>query len=185
MRRAVLLLVLLVSHTATAGELAVDVGLAATTTAWPDDSGGGTTLDATWWFRSWLGASFVGKEQYAPVDERFLSYFSVNAAARRTVGPVRIAGELGVVHQHEEPRAALMDQPIESLFGVADGTRHRAAGRAGVHVALPFAQHGHGDWYVALAVDSTAFAEAERGPRWMIGAGLAVGLRYDFAKAPR
>lgn len=181
MRGVALLVVLLCSGVAHAGELDVDVGLIASTTAWPDDHGGGTTLDATWWFGGgWLGASFVGKEQYARVDDRFLSYFSVNAAARHPLGKLRLAGRLGLVHQHEEPRAAIMDQPVASLFGVADGTRHRMAARSEAQLALPFARHGHGDWYVALAVDGTLFGDEDRGPRWMIGAGLAVGLAYDF-----
>jgi len=181
MRGAALLSILVMSHTAAAGELDVDAGLVASTTAWPDDHGGGTSLDATWWFGGgWLGASFVGKEQYAQIDDRFLSYFSVNAAARKPLGKLRLAGRLGLVHQHEEPRAALMAQPIESLFGVADGTRHRMAARTGAQLALPFAEHAHGDWYVALDVDGTLFGDADRGPRWMIGAGLSVGLRYDF-----
>src|SRR5690242_12146559 len=88
---------------AAAGELAMDLGLQGTTTGWPDDNGGGATLDASWWFRRWIGASFVGKEHYASVDDRMMSYFSVNAALRESLGPVRLTGTLGFVHQHEEP----------------------------------------------------------------------------------
>src|SRR5262245_11485275 len=106
-RRAAASVVLLVALAtpAAAGELAMDLGLQATTTGWPDDNGGGPTLDASWWFRRWIGASFVGKEHYASVDDRMMSYFSFNAALRQTLGPVRLAGTLGLVHQHEEPRA--------------------------------------------------------------------------------
>jgi len=177
-----LLLVMLLAGTAAAGELDLDAGLVATTTAWPGDHGGGASLDASWWFRPWIGASFIGKEQYATVDDRYLSYFSVNAAVRHPAGPLRLTGTLGVVHQHEEPRAAVMEQPFQSLFGVGDGIRHRAGGRAGVQLALPVKQLGHGDVFVALDLDLTAFADDDRGPRWMTSAGASVGFTYDFAR---
>lgn len=166
-----------------AGELDLDVGLAATTTGWPDDHGGGGSVSAGWWFRSWIGASFLGKEHYAHVDDRFMSYFSVNAAVRRVVGPIQVRGTLGVVHQHEESRAAVTEQPLMSLLGVGDGIRHRAGGRAGISLALPVHAHAHGDWFVALDLDATTFAEATRGPRWMSSAGLSFGFTYDFARA--
>ncbi len=175
-----LVLVLLLAGTARAGELDLDAGLVATTTAWPGDHGGGGALDASWWFRPWIGASFVGKEQYATVDDRYLSYFSVNAVVRHPAGPLRITGALGLVHQHEEPRAAVMEQPLESLFGVGDGIRHRAGGRGALSLALPIRDNAHGKTFVALDLDTTVFADADRGPRWMASAGLSIGFTYDL-----
>jgi hypothetical protein len=180
--RLALPVALLAAPAARAGELDLNFGPQATTTAWPDDHGGGAALSAAWFFRPWLGAAFVGKEQYATVDDRFLSYFSVNAAARQPLGPLRLTGMLGVVHQHEEPRAALMEQPFQALFGVGDGIRHRMAGRAGAELAWPFRVHGHGDYYVAFALDGTLFADKDRGPRWMTSAGLSLGFTYDWSK---
>lgn len=166
---------------AAAGELDLDLGLQATTTGWTADHGGGPSLDAGWWFKPWLGASFIGKEHYATVDDRFLSYFSVNAAARHRFGALRLDGTLGLVHQHEEPRAAVMEQPVQSVFGVGDGIRHRMGTRAGLSLGLPLRAHGHGDYYAALELDATVFADSDRGPRWMASAGLAFGFTYDFA----
>jgi len=171
----------LLAGTATAGELDLGLGLQATTTGWPDDHGGGPAVDVSWWFRDWIGASFIGKEQYARVDDRFLGYLSFNAACRHTFGPIRATASLGVVHQHEEPRAAYMDQPLQSLFGVADGIRHRMGARAGGSLALPLTDHDHGDWYVALDVDATRFMDTDRGPSWMTSAGLSIGFTYDFS----
>jgi hypothetical protein len=175
------LLVAFLAPSASAGELDMNVGLQATTTGWPDDNGGGPMLEAGWWFRPWIGATFVGKEHYATVDDRMLSYFSVNAALRRELGPVRLIGSLGVVHQHEESRAAIMEQPVQSLFGVGDGIRHRMASRAGFSLGLPFKTHDHGDYFFALDIDGTLFADSDRGPRWMSSAGLSIGFTYDFA----
>jgi hypothetical protein len=163
------------------GLLDLGLGLQATTTGWPDDHGGGAALDAAYWFTPHVAASFVGKEQYASVDDRVLSYFSINASARHDLGRFRLTGTLGLVHQHEEPRAAIMEQPVQALFGVGDGIRHRAGSRAGFSLGLPLSSHDHGDYYVALDVDGTVFTDADRGPRWMSSAGLSVGFTYDFA----
>src|SRR5215207_9766493 len=138
MRNAAVSLTLLavLAGPASAGELDMNLGLQATTTDWPSDNGGGPTLGAGWWFRPWIAATFVGKEHYATVDDRFMSYFSVNAATRYELGPVRLGASLGVVHQHEESRAAIMEQPVQALFGVGDGIRHRMASRAGFSLGL-------------------------------------------------
>ena len=178
----VLLTISSISTPVVAGELDIDLGLQATTTGWPDDGGGGPSLAAAWWFKPWLGASFIGKEHYATVDDRVMSYFSANGAVRHALGALRLTGTLGVVHQHEESRAAIMEEPLASALGVADGIRHRMASRAGFSLGLPFRTHDHGDYYVALDVDGTVFADADRGPRWMSSAGLSVGFTYDFAR---
>ena len=185
MRTVLVCSLVLLSGAAVAGELDLDAGLQATTTAWPGDHGGGGVLDVGYWFRPWLGASFIGKEQYATIDDRFLSYFSVNAAARHAAGPLRLTGTLGLVHQHEEPRAAIGAMPLDALFGVGDGIRHRMAGRAGVQLALPFRTHGHGDYFVALDLDATRFTDTDKGPTWMTSAGLSLGFTYDFARGAR
>ena len=187
MRLPAVLAALLVSHLAApapahAGEIDLSLGLQATATDWPDDAGGGPTLGLTWWFRHWIGATFQGKEHFAQVDDRFLSYFSVNASLRKRLGRVRLAGALGLVHQHETPRAAAEAMPLEAALGVADGIRHRAGARAGLQLALPFYAHARGDWYVALELDGTAFTEEDRGPRWSSSAGAAIGFTYDFAR---
>ena len=177
-----LLLVCVLSAPAAAGVLDLDLGVQATTTAWPDDHGGGAALGAGWWFKPWLGASFIGKEQYATVDDRFLGYYSVNVAGRQQLGAVRATATLGVVHQHEEPRAAVMEQPGLSIVGVADGIRHRFASRAGVQLALPVRDTKHGDMYLALDLDTTYFTDDDKGPRWMASAGVSFGFTYDFAR---
>jgi hypothetical protein len=180
-----LLLVCALSAPAAAGVLDLDLGAQATTTAWRDDHGGGAALGVGWWFKPWLGASFIGKEQYATVDDRFLGYYSLNVAGRQPLGPLRATATLGVVHQHEEPRAAVMDQLGLSIVGVADGIRHRFASRAGVQLALPVRDTRHGDLYVALDLDGTWFTDSDKGPTWMASAGVSLGFTYDFASKPK
>jgi len=185
MRTAITILALGLAAPAHAGELDLNLGLQATHTQWDGDHGGGPTLSASWFFRPWLGANFTGKEHYATIDERYMSYFSVNAIFRKRFEHVRISGTVGVVHQHEETLAAIEAMPLASAFGVADGMRHRMASRMGVLVAIPFRSRERGDWYVGLDLDVTAFAEEDRGPRWMSSAGLALGMTHDFARGAR
>ena len=181
LKTSVLLALLLASGPASAGELDLNFGLQATHTAWSDDTGGGPTLQVGWWFTDWAGLSFVGKEHYAQVDDRYMSYFSVNGTFRHEAGPVWLGASLGLVHQHEETMEAYERQPIASAFGVADGLRHRMAARTAFQIALPIAKLHRGDMYLALDIDGTYFGEEDRGPRWMQSIGISLGVTRDFS----
>jgi hypothetical protein len=183
--KSLILVTALGSTAAAGGSIDVDAGLQATTTAWPDDHGGGATLSLGYWFLPWVGATYLGKEQYATVDDRVLSYFSVNAASRFPIGPLRATTTLGIVHQHEEPRAALMEQPGLSVVGTADGIRHRFAGRTGLSLAYPMYAYSRGDMYLSLDLDGTVFTDTNKGPRWNASAGMSFGFTFDFAKRTR
>jgi len=167
-----------------AGELDLNVGLQATTTEWPEDHGGGASLDLGYWFTEHFGVKYIGKEHYAIVDDRFMTYLSLNAAAHHDFGKVTVTGTAGVVHQHEETRAALMEAPFSAALGIGDGIRHRAGGRAGVSLAVPVFSHRRGEGYLAFDLDATMFTEDTRGPRWMSSGGVSFGFTFDFAKKP-
>lgn len=162
---------------ARAGELDVAGSVEGTSTGWEEDRAGGATLRAAWMWRDWIGAGFVGRQHYATVDERLLAYFAIGPVVRRAVGPVRVAASVGVVHQHEEPMEAIRHQPVRSLLGVGDGIRHRAGARAGVDVAIPFRRHRRGDFYAAIGVDATWFAD-DHGPAWQASAGVGLGFTW-------
>jgi hypothetical protein len=189
MRIALLALVIVsvLAPRADAGELDLNFGLQATHTAWDDDRGGGPTAAATWFFTRAFGINFTGKEHYATVDERYMTYLSINAVARHTFNDsLRVSAMLGAVHQHEETREVIEAMPLESALGVADGIRHRMASRGGIQLAIPFSRLAAGDMYMALDLDTTVFADKDRGPRWMMSAGLSLGVTHDFGKrAPR
>src|SRR5687767_16036619 len=115
--KAVLVACLVTASPAFAGELDLNLGLQATQTQWDGDHGGGPSLGVSWFFKDWVGINFLGKEHYAPVDDRLMSYFSVNAIFRTSLGDrVRLAGTAGFVHQHEETRAAIEAMPLASAF---------------------------------------------------------------------
>ena len=179
------LIICILSSTAAAGEIDLDLGVQATTTPWQGDHGGGSVLELGYWFLPWVGVSYIGKEQYATIDERFMTYLSLNAAFRTGAGPFRLTGTLGAVHQHEETRSAVDAQPLEALFGVGDGIRHRSAGRTGVQIAYPIWDYGRGTMYVALDLDVTKFMDMDKGPSWMTSGGISVGATYDFHRGPQ
>lgn len=178
----------LLPSSASAGEADLNLGLQATTTDWPADHGGGGHLDLGYWFASvgdtHFGAKYVGKEHYATVDERLMTYLSINAAVRQDFGDLRLVGTLGAVHQHEETREQLMEAPFSSALGIGDGIRHRAGARAGISVLMPVVKHRRGQFYIALDLDATAFSEDTRGPRWMSSGGLSFGATFDFFAKP-
>lgn len=182
LKSSVLAIALLGSTPAFAGELDLNFGLQATHTAWADDAGGGPTLGVGWFFTDLVGISFIGKEHYATVDDRYMSYFSINGVIRHDAGPLWIGASLGGVHQHEETMSAYEAQPLASAFGVADGMRHRMGGRAGVQLALPIAKLHAGHMYLALDIDGTYFGEQERGPQWQQSVGLSLGVTREFFK---
>ncbi len=167
-----------------AGELDLNLGLQATTTEWPKDHGGGASLDLGYWITEHFGVKYIGKEHYAMVDDRLMSYLSLNAAAHHDFGRVTVTGTAGVVHQHEETRAALMDAPFSAALGIGDGIRHRAGGRAGISLAVPMFAYSRGDAYLAIDLDATLFSEDTRGPRWMSSGGVSFGFTFDLAKKP-
>ena len=175
---------LLSAATAHAGELDLSVGLQATTTEWPDDHGGGPSLDLGYWITEHVGVKYIGKGHYAVVDDRLMTYLSINAAAHHHIGRVTVTGTAGVVHQHEETRAVLMDAPFSAVLGIGDGIRHRAGGRAGVSLAVAVFAYSRGEGYLALDLDATMFTENTRGPRWMTSVGVSFGFTFDLAKKP-
>ena len=176
----------LLPTSAHAGELDLNLGLQATTTDWPADHGGGGSLDLGYWFATIggtsLGAKYVGKEQYANVDERVMTYLSINAAVRQDLGAVRLVATAGLVHQHEETRDALMEAPFSAALGIGDGIRHRAGARSGLSIVMPVARYRRGEFYLAFDLDATVFTEDTRGPRWMSSGGVSFGATFDFAQ---
>lgn len=167
-----------------AGELDLNLGVQATTTDWPADHGGGGSLDLGYWFTSMFGVKYIGKAHYATVDERVMTYLSLNAAAHHDVGSVRVTGTLGVVHQHEENRSALMEAPFSAALGIGDNIRHRAGGRTGLSLGVPVFQYSRGEGYLAFDLDATVFTEDTRGPRWMTSGGVSFGFTFDLARKP-
>jgi hypothetical protein len=165
-----------------AGELDLSLGLDASASGWAGDRIGGAGLELGWAFRPWLQLSFLGRTSYASIDERMLTYLSLGAELRRAIGPTRPYLRAGLVHQHEEPIVAIEHQPIQSLLGVGDGIRHRGGVDLAAGLEVPFHPLRAGDLYGAAQALATWFPDP-RGPSWYLTVGLAVGVRWDFARA--
>jgi len=173
---------LLLATPARAGELDVSLGFDGSASEW-DENIAGPSLGVGWAFYPWLQVDFISRTSYAQVDERILTYLSLGIEAHHTIGPVRPLLRAGVVHQHEEPIAAVEDQPFQALLGVGDGIRHRAGLDLTAGLEVPLYQLDRGDLYSAVQVGAAWFPDP-RGPSWYAAAGLAVGLRWDFSKEP-
>jgi len=170
-----------------AGVFDIAGGLGATTSAWSDDTGASTSLKLGYFFDRvpWLAPIFVGRIEFAQVDDRMVEYFSAGAEAMLHLGPVRGYARAALVHCHEVSRSAFADEPVQSILGVGDGLRHRAGGNLGLGVELPVKRYAtRSDLYLALDVGGTAFAD-DRGPRWYVSGTLGLGIHWARGAAAR
>jgi hypothetical protein len=162
---------------ASRGTIDVALGLDGAASGWDDDQVGHSSVRVTYAVLPWLALGYFGKVGYGSVDERVLSCFSLGGELRTTLGRTRPYARLAVVHQHEESVASLSDSPLQSLLGAGPGIRHRSGGAASVGLDVPFRSHRRGDFFAALDLGATHFID-DRGPRWYLSMGLAVGVRF-------
>jgi hypothetical protein len=178
-------LVATLAGTARAGELDLALGLDAADSEWDEDHlGHGTFKLGYRFFRPWFQITYFGKLGYASVDDRMLTHLSLGPEIRPPIPGTRLRpyARAMVVHQHEESRSAVEDQPFQALIGVGDGIRHRGGVGGGLGLELPFVQHRKGDWYASLDLNATYFPD-DRGPQRYLAAGLSVGFKWDFDRA--
>lgn len=127
----------------------------------------------------WIGPIIVGREGYAPVDERLLTLTSFGAQAWAKLGETRPYARLAWLHQHEESIAFAREEPFGVLFGVGKGIRHRGGMGAAIGVDLPFEKSETLIWFASgeAWVDWFFVSEAP-GPAWYAGGAVAVGFDY-------
>jgi hypothetical protein len=120
---------------------------------------------------------------YATVDQRMLTCFSLGGTIGKKVGPVLPYVRLALVHQHEESRAAVADDPGGALFGVGNGIRHRGGFAAGVGVDVPVQRVPKlGEWFVGAEAGATYFPDA-RGPALYAGGSVWLGFALELRGA--
>lgn len=179
-----LVLTAAVARTATAGEVDVALGADAAASEWQEGAIAMGTLELGYAFERlpWLQLAFVSRHGYADVDQRKLGYLAFGVELHHPLGPTRPYLRVGLAHQHEQPVVTEAHQPWQSLLGVADGIRHRGGVDAALGVEVPFRSLSAGDLYGAAQVMATWFGDP-RGPAWYVAGGVAVGLRWDFARS--
>jgi hypothetical protein len=153
---------------------------------------GGGVLASTWrgdvapYAPFWLGYRYkqlvsldaLTRLGYASVDQRVLTYISLGGTLWGHIGKVQPYLRLALVHQHEESRAAIDQDPHGALFGVGNGIRHRGGYAASVGFMMPFQRVRRlGEWYVGLDAWSTYFPD-NRGPAIYAGGSGWLGFAF-------
>jgi hypothetical protein len=153
---------------------------------------GGGMLASTWrgdvapYAPFWLGYRYkrlvaldlLTRLGYATVDQRMLTYISLGATLFGRLGRAQPYARLALVHQHEESRAAIDDDPHGALFGVGNGIRHRGGYGASTGFLYPFQRAGKlGEWYVGADAWTTYFPD-NRGPSVYAGGSAWLGFAF-------
>ncbi len=163
---------------ARAGELQLAFGAAGEATTWEGDSAVYSSLQVGWRFRDLVSVDFLGRLGYGAVDDRMLTYLSVGAELWGRLGSTRPHLRLGLVHQHEEPVAAIDADPFGAALGVGDGIRHRAGGQISAALDVPIGRLWRRPLFVSAGAQVTSFPD-DRGPDLYWGAGAS--LRWNWA----
>jgi hypothetical protein len=119
--------------------------------------GGG--VDGRVWLAGQRAALEVGmREQYATGEDRMVG--AIFAGARVSVGEGPFAWRLGFAHNHETPIDVVLEEPVQSTLGTAEGIVHRS----GAEVGLAWSR----------AVTPALLAGSELGERLGVNADLGV-----------
>lgn len=175
------MLLLLAAAPARGAELQVAVGAQGEDTTWRDDAAAYSSLQVGLRFKDLVSVDLLGRLGYGTVDERVLSYFCVGGELWGRLGPTRPRLRLGIVHQHEEPRMAIMDDPFGALFGVGDGIRHRAGAQVGAGIDIPIGRLARRPLFLGIDLGATWFPD-DRGPGWYVGGGLSLRINWSAKK---
>jgi hypothetical protein len=116
---------------------------------------------------------------YAQVDDRMLTYLSLGSTLYGKLGRTQPWIRLAAVHQHEESRAAIAEQPTGALFGVGDGIRHRGGGSLAIGLDVPVAGGGRGGRGHGGVAQGIWFPDP-RGPQLYAGGGGWMGANFDL-----
>jgi hypothetical protein len=153
---------------------------------------GGGMLASTWrgdlapYAPFWLGYRYkrvvsldvLTRLGYATVDQRLLTYLSLGGTIWGRLGKVQPYARLALVHQHEESRAAIDDDPHGALFGVGNGIRHRGGYAASAGFLLPFQRvRRMGEWCAGVDAFGTYFPD-NRGPAIYAGGSAWVAFLF-------
>ena len=166
---------------AAAKPVAVDVegalGPGASASTWRGDAAVQTSLFLGLRFGDLISIDALTRLGYATVDDRMLTYLSFGVTMFGRVWKLRPYARLALVHQHEEPRSAIKDDPGGAVLGVGNGIRHRGGFGGSLGLQIPIAQVRSTELFTGGDVTSTYFPDS-RGPAFYWGAGLWLGANF-------
>ena len=163
---------------ARAGEVEVRAGLAGAATDWKSDGAGVGSLTIGFRFIDLVGVYIFGRLGYGAVDDRMLTCLGFGGQIWGRLGIVRPYARLGLLHIHEEPWTAFVNQPIGALLGVGDGIRHRTGLELGLGLDIPVWKKNK--WELFMGVEANAaWVTFSSGPSWYWGGGLSFGFHFS------
>lgn len=166
--------------TARGTELRAEAGVSAAGTEWRGDVAGYGHLALGVRLIDYLGFYARGDVGYAAVDTRMLTLLSLGVQGwTPMLGPLRIFGRAGFIHQHEESWSVVAGNVGSALLGIGDGIRHRAGVGTGLGVEVPFWNKRGFTWFAKVDGTANIFPDP-LGPRVYGGGGVGLGFDYEL-----
>lgn len=178
-----MVLLLLLSQLAVAGDIALDGSFAVRRSTWRGDWLAGPRLAGGYRIDGVAGPDFGVWTEMGAVDTRLNTGISVGFnIALLPEKPRRPTARLYGVHQHEEGLVSVLEHPWTTTFGIGPGIRHRAGAGAkvGVELDLQEREGRRGRWVYVVDLDTTWFPETLLGPRWTVGLSAGFGRRITL-----
>jgi hypothetical protein len=155
-------------------------GGGAVASSWRGDVAAYAPLQLGYRYKRVVSLDALVRVGYATVDQRMLTYLSIGPTLWGRLGPTQPYLRLALVHQHEESRAAIADDPGGAALGVGNGIRHRGGFAASVGLDLPFQKvRKLGEWFVGVDASATYFPD-DRGPAIYAGGTVWLGFALDL-----
>jgi hypothetical protein len=153
------------------------LGPGASASSWRGDGAVLSSMFLGLRFADLISVDALTRLGYGTVDDRMLTYLSLGVTVFGRVWKLRPYARLSLVHQHEEPRSAIADDPSGAVFGVGNGIRHRGGFGGSLGLQIPIAQVRSTEIFTGGDVTSTYFPDP-RGPSVYWGAGLWFGANF-------
>lgn len=165
---------------AEATEIRTEAGLGVAGTEWRGDVAGYGHLGLGVRIIDYFGLYARGDVGYAAVDTRMLTLLSIGLQGwTPMLGPVRLFGRVGFIHQHEESWSVVAGDVGSALFGIGDGIRHRGGVGTGLGVEVPFWSKKGFTWFAKVDGTANIFPDP-LGPRVYGGGGVGLGFDYEL-----
>lgn len=162
---------------ALAGEIQLSAHAGGQGSAWAKDGAGMVGLRFGYRFKDVVAPYLLLRAGFANTDQRVLELLQIGVQAWARIGSTRPYARFGLVHQHEEPWAAVKADAFGALLGVGDGIRHRGGFEGALGVDIPVSEYKGFKFHATIEGLCTGFPD-DRGPRVYGGGVLGLGFNY-------
>jgi hypothetical protein len=162
---------------ASAGEVQLSALAGGQGSSWRADGAGFVGLRFGYRFKDIVAPYLMLRAGYANTDQRVLELIQLGVQVWAKLGSTRPYARFGLVHQHEEPWAAVKADAFGALVGVGDGIRHRGGLEGGLGLDIPFKEHKGFQFHGTVEAILTGFPDV-RGPALYGGALAGIGFNY-------